>query len=241
MDKRVRSRIWLSVVALLALIPLTLAAMLTANGVDTDVGVDDRRVIDDLDLDGTCRGVDEFEDQLRCIESVQATIAFEFPDTSDSFQKGETGHEPGDYATRGYGPCYDRARLIEQTLRHYGFDARRIALYERQRGPWNYLRPGIRSHALTEVETARGWVVVDSVKPFVAVDYDQKPWTIDELRDGLADGAIDDETFASPIPDDLFDGEFIYVQGLHSRHGYFFEPHLPVPEINWEHFGISRI
>lgn len=216
-----------------------LAGLLLANGVDTTVTDDDRQVIQKLDVDEHCESAERFDRQRQCVEQLQHTIFETYPDTSDSFVKGETSHHVTDYHQRGWGSCYDRARLIEQALRDYGFEVRRVALFRRQSPAVGYLKPGIDSHALSEVKTARGWMAVDSVEPFIGADDRGLVYTVGQLRDGLEDGEIDDTTFDAEIPDDFFEGDFVYVYGLYSRHGYFFEPHLPVPEINWSNFRLG--
>ena len=160
-----------------------------------------------------------------------------YPDTSCAFEKGESGHRAADYAARGYGCCYDRATLIEQTLRHYEFDVRRVAIYERQSFPLKYLVPGIRSHALSEVKSSRGWMLVESLDPLLGIDGDSELYTIGALREGLKEGTLNAESFGVEISGNFFDGDFVWVYGLYSRHGYFFEPHLPVPEVEWRAFG----
>lgn len=215
---------------------LVVSALLVANRVDTGVSPADRAVIMSLGLDKACLGVVGFHAERRCIQAAQERVFSRFEDTRDSFEKGVSRHEVSDYVRRGYGPCYDRARLLEKVFTHYGFDVRRVAIFERQTYPWAYLKPGIRSHALSEVKTERGWIVVDSVTPTLGVDNGGETYSIVDIRKGLLSGDVDDQTFGVAIPDDFMGGNFRHVYGLYSRHGYFFEPHLPVPEIDWNHF-----
>ncbi len=219
---------------------LMVAVFLSANGVDTTVTDQDREIIAKLGVDDSCGQIDDHGDEMECISQVQAAIYERYPSTRDAFVKGVTDHRVADYDARGYGSCYDRATFIEQALRHYGFDVRRVAIFKSQSSPLNYLKPGIRSHALSEVKTSKGWMVVESIDPLLGVDRRGRIYTMGDIRQGLREGSIDDDTFGLAIPEDFFDGEFVYVYGLHSRHGYFFEPHLPVPEIDWAHFGFGR-
>ena len=215
--------------------------LLAANAVDTQVTDEDRQVIAELGVDDECERTLTYIEELECVEAVQLSIFERYPDVSDAFEKGVTAHGVADYDERGFGSCYDRAKLIEQTLRSYDFDVRRVALFERQSAPWGYLKPGIRSHALSEVKTSQGWLAVESIEPFIAIDEQWRPHSMGDLREGLKSGEFDDRTFGAAIPDDFFDGEFVFVYGVYSRHGYFFEPHLPVPEVDWSsfwgHFG----
>ncbi len=233
---RVGRWIWPWSVVLCAVGFFFVALLLAANGVSTQVSEEDRQVITELGVDDHCIGVHSYGDELECVEAVQSAIFERYPDVSDAFVRGVTGHRVTDYDERGYGSCYDRAKLIEQTLRHYGFEVRRVALYEGQDSPLGYVRPGIRSHALSEVRTSKGWLVVESIEPFMGVDEQGMPHSVADIRRGLRAGEVDDETFAAAIPEDFFDGEFVYVYGVYSRHGYFFEPHIPVPEVDWGRF-----
>ena len=237
--KKFRRGPWLWVVIGIVALPLVaVGVMLALNGVDTGVTDSDRAVIAELGVDEDCENTDTFGGEIDCITAVQRRVFELFPDTTCKFERGETGHRAADYAERGYGCCYDRATLIEQALRQYGFDARRVGVYERQSNPLNYLKPGIPSHALSEIKTDRGWLTVESLAPFLAVNSADEVFGIAELRDGLQTGQFDDETFGATIPSNLFDGHFVYARGVYSRHGYFFEPHLPVPEIDWGRFEV---
>jgi hypothetical protein len=234
-----RRLLWPWAVGALVVLTLLIMALLAANGVDTTVTDTDRAVIAHLDVDDQCGELNSYPAELNCIEAVQEALFSRHPQVADAFRKGETGHRIADYDARGYGSCYDRATFIEQALRHYGFDVRRVAIFEAQSMPLKYLKPGISSHALSEVKTSRGWMLVESLEPMLGVDEDGVTYSIADLREGLKAGTIDDETFDGPISGDFFEGRFIYVYGLYSRHGYFFEPHLPVPEVDWSKFRIG--
>lgn len=106
--------------------------------------------------------------------------------------------------------------------------------------PLNYLKPGINSHALSEVKTERGWMAVESLDPIVGIDEEGEIYDVADIREGLQSGEVDDNTFGTEIPSTFFDGEYVYGRGVYSRHGYFFEPHIPVPEVSWEHFQLPR-
>lgn len=231
-----RRLIWPWSVIVCSFAGLVLMSLLAINGVDTEVTQEDRQLIAELGVDGECEEMLTYGEELECIEAVQISIFERYPDVSDAFQRGVTGHEIADYDERGYGSCYDRATFIEKALLHYGFDVRRVAVYERQPTPFHYFMPGIRSHALSEVNTSQGWLVVESIESFIGIDENSRPHSVGDIRRGLEAGEIDDSTFGAAIPDDFFDGEFVYVYGVYSRHGYFFEPHIPGPEVDWSRF-----
>lgn len=213
------------------------AVMLLLNSVDTAVTDQDREVIGVLEIDDECAETDGIDEELRCIEAVQESVFELIPDTTCGFERGESEHTASGVAERGYGCCYDRATLIEQVLRHHGFEVRRTALYKRQSNPLKYFQPGIPSHALSEVKTAEGWLAVESLAPFVGVDDRGEVYDMPAIREGMEAGVIDDETFGVEIPSNFFEGDFAYIYGMYSRHGFFFEPHIPVPEVEWATFG----
>ena len=226
-------------VAILVLPALVIATLLALNSVDTEVTDADREAIEALGLSpDKCNAPESIDDELRCIRHVQQNVFELLPDTTCAFDKGNSAHGAADYVDRGYGCCYDRATLIEQTLRKHDFQVRRAAVYKRQSSPHSYLLPGIPSHALSEVKTREGWVAVDSIEPFIAADDDHRIFTLSELRDAITAQSVDDQTFGEAIPSNFFDGEFVYIYGVYSRHGYFFEPHIPVPEVAWSEFAL---
>lgn len=216
-----------------------IAVMLWLNSVDTTVTDDDREVIAMLDVEDKCSEVDGFDAELRCVEAVQKAVSALIPDTTCAFERGESGHTAGEVVERGYGCCYDRATLIEQALREFDFEVRRVAIYERQSNPLMYLVPGISSHALSEVKTERGWVAVESLDPLqIGVDDENRVYDVPALREALQSDERDARAFGGEEPDDFFSGrDFAYIYGVYSRHGFFFEPHIPVPEVEWATFG----
>jgi len=96
-------------------------------------------------------------------------------------------------------------------------------------GNSNLLIIGSDSHASTEVLTSRGWLGVDSNEPFILLDKDNFPNTYEEsINNGVFNIHTENPFYKQPL---------IYVIGLYSMHGTFFEPYLPyIPEINFNDF-----
>ena len=212
--------------------------MLVLNSVDVTVTSDDRSVIALLELNGNCDDIRDFQDEVDCIQTVQMSVFDLVPDTTCHFERRESRHQAADYVERGFGCCYDRATLIEQTLRNQGFQVRRTALYKRQNTPFHYLLPKIPSHALSEVKTREGWIFVGSIDPIIGVHESGDTYSLGDLRDGIDAGKLDDQSFNAPIPSNFYNGDFVYIYGVYSRHGFFFEPYIPVPEIAWSELGL---
>lgn len=147
------------------------------------------------------------------------------------------GHtrEPKDIAEAGQGLCFDRSRAIEKILATLGMETRHLAIYAigKQGRLRALLTPGVDSHAVTEVRTARGWIAVDSNARWIGLDAEGRVWSVEALR------ARDPFTVAwdPRVPERLswaqFAGPFTYVIGLYSRHGGFFPPYTPVPDVNY--------
>jgi arylamine N-acetyltransferase len=72
--------------------------------------------------------------------------------------------ELGDLYEAKRGLCYDRSRAIEKVLSHLGFEVRHAAVYSTKKTGRlaAFLTPKTQSHAVTEVKTEHGWLVIDS-------------------------------------------------------------------------------
>ncbi|HET7848101.1 MAG TPA: transglutaminase domain-containing protein [Pseudolabrys sp.] len=145
--------------------------------------------------------------------------------------------EPKDlYALRS-GQCFDRSRTIEKILRRLGYATRHAAVYSTRTTGSDILAlltPEIASHAVTEVKTSRGWMLVDSNVRWIGLTRDGTAIDLDKLQD---DPKIAGQKWDARVPDDIngiFRDDFTYVFGLYSRHGHFYPPYMPIPDVNWE-------
>jgi transglutaminase-like putative cysteine protease len=76
--------------------------------------------------------------------------------------------EPKNVYLAKSGFCYDRSRVIEKVLRNAGLKTRHISIYSTKKTKLktkSLIMPGVESHALTEVFTQKGWMVVDPNDP----------------------------------------------------------------------------
>ena len=154
--------------------------------------------------------------------------------------------EPRQLYEAGHGWCFDRSRSIEKGLQYLGFSVRHIAIYDVSKtgsALLSILTPQTRSHALTEVRTSRGWVVVDSNRRWVALDSAGDVWSIAELQEVANAGASFPE-WSERIDVEMvdnFQAPITYLFGLYSRHGQYFPPFTPFPDVNWRDFVVSNL
>lgn len=137
-----------------------------------------------------------------------------------------------DLARLKYGLCYDRSRAIEVILRMKGFETRHASIYsllEQTTALEALATPGTESHAVTEVKTSRGWMLVDSNQRWLGLSKNGRPLALSDLRQTLETKPTN---VGRPMPT-IYRGPFTWVYGLYSRHGQFYPPYTPVPDVNW--------
>jgi len=183
-----------------------------------------------------------FEEQIDFIEHVQDAVLGNVP-VNSGIPHG-LPREPQDLLEVGEGLCFDRSRFIEKALRQHGFETRHIAIYstaETQSAFKSLLTPQVSSHAVTEVLTSRGWLVVDSNERWISLDYGFQPVSIVELSEMGKAGMMERLVAQPEIP--IYAGDFTFVYGLYSRHGMFYPPYDRVPDINIPEFAqnVSRL
>lgn len=174
----------------------------------------------------------DFEDEIRFIQGVQNSVLNVAPANSGLPRGSE--REPKDLYLAQKGLCFDRSRVIEKILASYGFRTRHIFLYSvKDRGAVRaFFTPGVFSHAVTEVQTERGWLVVDSNDRWVSLDRSRNPLGMLELQNAVQSAAtVEWESSPPPIYSDIAPTVFVY--GLYSRHGEFYPPYNLIPDINY--------
>jgi len=217
-------------------IVVALAGLLYWNDVPTDLTDDDRRYAALILRDarqgadsGEAAKPDDFEGEVRVILAVQDAVLKTAP-TDKGIPLGEE-REPEDLYERKYGLCFDRSRAIEKILTWIGFETRHVAIYGTSSFFEAFLVPQIPSHAVTEALTKKGWMLIDSNARWIGLDAQRNPVSIDRIQDGLDDiGGWAPEN-RDPM-NAIFNASFIQVRGLYSRHGYFYPPFIPVPDLN---------
>jgi transglutaminase superfamily protein len=228
------AKIGISTYLMKKLITITLAGVACLyvyvfGGVNNEVTNDDLEAINIIFSDVECNETSSFEGQVKCASSMQDSLKRHIP-RMECGDKG-TNTEPRDFLDRGYGCCFDRARLLEKGLKSFGLETRHVALYDSSRfGLAALIVPGVSSHATLEVLTSNGWMGVDSNNDFILLKNDGTPIGYAQIYENM------DQLQELPDPLSFYDKHLITVYGLYSRHGFRHGFNMPSPEVNWEQF-----
>ena len=232
--RRARHAVWLFIV----LVVLGLIAVFITNDVSTALTEDDKayaaRVLHETGH-GALVGQEaptNFDAQVTTILAVQDAVLSTAPENK-GIPLGKS-REPRDLYEAKHGLCFDRSRAIEKILTHLGFEVRHAAIYSTKE-TGNRLKslftPRTPSHAVTEVKTERGWLVVDSNRRWIGLTRDGAPVDLARLKrsrkDQVWDARLEEKMSA------ILAEPFTYLIGLYSRHGRFFPPYAPVPDLDW--------
>jgi len=224
----IRFSIWL-VIAFIGLIAF-LAVVTNVATKPTDIDIAVFRSV--LGLEKPSEPI-SYEQELQLIKQLQAVVLREAPGNEPipDFQD----REPEDLFKAKSGLCFDRSRTFDKLFYWYGFETRHIyILYSKHPitgehlSFWRaFITKGTQSHAVTEVKTSRGWLVVDSNTPWISVAEDGTPVDADHIR-------LQVDQFQS-IPE-YWNRPYWSVRGLYSRRGQLYRPYIPFPEMNWHDF-----
>ena len=212
---------------------LALFVALRFHAVDNSVTEEDKRYIAKIlrgESVGTPSGKKRYEEEIAYIVRVQKAVL-----ETASGQIGipfDVPREPKQLYLAKSGLCYDRSRVIEKILRAAAFETRHISIFSTRKTDSalkSLITPGVASHAVTEVLTSKGWLVVDSNHLWLSLDREDRPVSIEQLH-ALGTAAIE---WKEPVPTDIYEGPFTFVYGLYSRHGRFYPPYDPLPDVNY--------
>lgn len=173
-----------------------------------------------------------FDGQIAAIRAVQDTaIRIAAKDDEVPFDRTR---EPKDVYELRRGLCYDRSRVIEKLLAVIGLETRHVSVYKTAaRGALAaVLTPGNDSHALTEVQTSKGWIAVDPNVRWIGLTADGQALDVGGLR-GVDLASVRWDGDGAVRPHAIFDEPYTFIRGLYSRHGRFYPPYTPIPDVNW--------
>jgi Transglutaminase-like superfamily len=145
-----------------------------------------------------------------------------------------TKREPKDLFITKAGLCYDRSRAIEKILKYLGFETRHIAIYSTKKTGSSIkalFTPGPNSHAVTEVLTQKGWLVIDSNHRWVSLDSNNNPVPIFQIQ--LMAMGSKNISWVNEPPNKRYIKPFTFIYGLYSRHGKFYPPYNFIPDVNY--------
>jgi len=229
-------------ILLCLILSLALAAVfLTYTNVDNSITKTDKiyihKILAESHIENYARGK-QFEHQIRFIQAVQKAVLHTTP-----LKKGipyYQSREPKNLYLLHQGNCFDRSRAIEKILRANGFKTLHIALYSTAKTKSKLLSLVTRrvgSHALSEVLTSKGWLIVDPNDPWISLNKYNTPMNIDALQKNAGHNKILWPKELYPHMNKIYRHPFTYVVGLYSRTGKFYPPFLtPFPNINWREF-----
>lgn len=130
------------------------------------------------------------------------------------------------------GLCYDRSHVIEKLLRVYGFETRHVSMYfygniiEKITA---IINPHSQSHAVTEVKTSRGWMVVDSLFDIVGISETGDPLSLTQVRN-----LIENNQSNTPITNNVsYIKPFVFSYGIYSRNGKLYPPYNSIPDFQF--------
>lgn len=210
---------WLLTFTLVMLV--TLISLATYTNVPTKITIKDRSVFESSGL-----GLG-FEDQISLIRKIQVDVFTKAP-----LGEGIPDHssrEPADLLKYGQGLCYDRSRTFDKAFNFVGLESRHVYILFKQNLPFwraifTYRQP---SHAVTEVRTSKGWMLVDSNTAWVAITRHGEPVNADDVWRRFSE-------FENPPP--YLKDPWWAIRGLYSRKGHLYGSGIPFPEFNWPNF-----
>jgi len=174
-----------------------------------------------------------FDQQIRLIKDVQSSVLKVAPigEPIPDFQS----REPEDLIRNKAGLCFDRSRTLDKLYSWLGFEARHVfILYLKHPVTGEVLSPlkaiftlGTETHAVTEIKTHKGWMLVDSNSKWISLTRNGTPVHAGDIFGRAADFDY--------LPD-YFNQPYIAIRGMYSRRGQFYRPFIPYPELNWTDF-----
>ena len=184
-----------------------------------------------------------YEDEINYIVQVQKAVLKVAP-----YDKNIAGipfnqpREPKNLYLKKGGSCSDRSRVIEKILRRSGFQTRHISFYSTKEPVSKFkslITPHIESHAVTEVLTQKGWLVVDSNDPWISLDKQALPVSIKKIQSDTEIRNIGWQPKYLPHMFSMYKNPFVPVYGLYSRHGKFYPPFNFIPDLYWPEFAYN--
>lgn len=174
--------------------------------------------------------------QLDLVQSIQRIVLVHNPPSS-GIPEGQL-RNPKQLYESGLGQCYDRSYLMEKIFRYLEAEVRHLSLYqtdEHTNTAWQLLTHNLRSHAALEIKTQQGWMIVDPNTEWVGIDQERAPVDCRKIQEQEVHWLNPPSKELAPFYQDSATA----VYGLYSRHGQFFPPYNPIPDIHWPTFFVN--
>lgn len=196
--------------------------------VPTGITDQDKHAFEQMGITPVRADLLDFEKQIEAIREVQAKV-FAVAPLGEGIPEYQS-REPADLIQHGQGVCYDRSRSIDKGLNLIGFETRHVFLIFRGNRPFlsALFRKGQPSHAVTEVKTSKGWMIVGSNNQWIALTREGEPVGADEAWRRKDEFDHPPEYLANP---------WWAIRGLYSRRGQLYGAGIPIPEVNWADFS----
>jgi len=173
----------------------------------------------------------KFKDEIELINKIQQNAILNTLAGLGSIPQNMP-REPKDIFLSNRGACVERSRLIEKSLRYFGFKTKHIAIYSTEKTNSSFrslITKNNRSHALTEVLTSKGWMVVDSTNIWVGLSIDNMPLDISQIQQKHT-------VYLKKPMEDILNENFTFLYGVYSRHGKYYYPYTFIPDIEYNEF-----
>lgn len=188
---------------------------------------------------------EDFADEIAAIQAIQYSAFHTTPEVE--VIKTRSPREPKNIYESNAAFCGDRSRYMHKAFRTLGFSVRYASLYAKtsDRSVVETLlssrAEGAESHALLEVKTSKGWMIVDSRSFWISLTKDGDVISLKDLQNKIARNEIPEwSELNKDAPYPLLEKSYYIIYGLYSRHGLFYEPYTPyVPDMNWSEFMLN--
>lgn len=221
---------------LITLFIVCTASTCAYHAVDKSLSEEDKQFIPKyLENVGSLPENPSYSEQLNFIVAIQNSVLNVAP-RNGGLPLGQK-REPKELLEAGIGLCFDRSRVIEKILIYHGFETRHISIYSKRQTNStikSIITPGVPSHAVTEVYTKNGWLIVDSNAPWVSIDTNNQPVSIESIQYSIKN-QISIQWRLQP-PTHFYVEPFAFIYGLYSRHGRFYPPYNFIPDIHYGEF-----
>ncbi len=220
--------LWAAVIGLCIFVSLAVI-----NNVSVEITQDDRTTFSTISIPIPAKPTTQtltYDAQIALIRKLQAEVFERAP-----LLPGDTGiplyenREPKDLFKHRHGLCFDRSRSLDKLLNYYRFETRHVYILYKENKSFlgallGYAHP---SHAVTEVKTSKGWLLVDSNDPWIALTNGGEPVDAYQAQFHVNEFANMPEYFKKP---------YWVIVGLYSKRGQFYSSYSPFPELNWPTF-----
>lgn len=212
--------------------PLVFMALAAITNVSTRVQPEDEFAIKAILGVQTKPPINSFDDEISVIRWAQKQVLKAAPGMEPIPEY--TDREPMDLLKAQSGLCYDRSRTLDKMLKWLGFETRHVYILFADKGQptsWaNFFRYALtrsNSHAVTEVKTSRGWMLVGSNTGWISLTRDGQP---------VPAGQVHERRAEFDNPPEYVDVPLWAIRGMYSRKGQLYRPFILFPEFNWPDF-----